>query len=106
MAAAMFYMFGPESHGGRGNFRVKIEEEVERSGRTYQEVAVEVGSQVVLNAFSPRHSQHCRIALIPIEGRGSPRARYAADVRLRVPASGGKETFNGGQRTGAHSWVA
>ncbi len=53
MAVAMFYMFGPESMGGRGNFRVKAEEESKRSGRTFKEVALEVGPRVlvVLHAF-------------------------------------------------------
>ncbi|PIL34100.1 hypothetical protein GSI_03811 [Ganoderma sinense ZZ0214-1] len=45
MATAMFHMFGPESVGGRGNFRVKAEEEAQRSGRSSKEVAFEIAFQ-------------------------------------------------------------
>ncbi|KAM5530922.1 hypothetical protein V8D89_015412 [Ganoderma adspersum] len=42
MAAAMFHMFGPESIGGRGNVRITAEEEAKRSGRSFNEVALEI----------------------------------------------------------------
>ena len=36
------HFFGPESVGGKGNFRILAEEEVERSGKTLSEVAYAV----------------------------------------------------------------
>ncbi|KAI0356302.1 UDP-Glycosyltransferase/glycogen phosphorylase [Trametes cingulata] len=41
-AMSMFYLFGPEKLGGRGNIRAKAEEEAERTGRSYTEVAIEM----------------------------------------------------------------
>ncbi|KAI0353321.1 UDP-Glycosyltransferase/glycogen phosphorylase [Trametes cingulata] len=38
--SALFYLFGPEKLGGRGNIRLKIEEEVKRTGKSPTEVAV------------------------------------------------------------------
>lgn len=38
----MFWFWGPEKLGGRGNIRVKAEIEAERTGRPYSEVAKEV----------------------------------------------------------------
>ena len=54
MAAAMFHMFGPESLGGRGNVRITAEEEAKRSGRSFNEVALEVSS---MPCSSNRHSR-------------------------------------------------
>ena len=39
---AMFYLFGPEHLGGKGNVRLLIDEEVSRTGRPLKEVAQEV----------------------------------------------------------------
>lgn len=54
MAAAMFHMFGPESLGGRGNVRITAEEEAKRSGRSFNEVALEV-SGVPVQADISKH---------------------------------------------------
>ena len=43
------HMFGPEKLGGKDNIRVKAEEESRRSGRPYEEVALEVSG----STFSP-----------------------------------------------------
>lgn len=43
---ALFYVFGPESLGGRGDINKKIIAEVERSGRPYNEVAEEVRTRL------------------------------------------------------------
>lgn len=42
----MFYSFGPENLGGRGNIAAKVEAEVKRTGRSFEEVVVEVGNLV------------------------------------------------------------
>ena len=42
MMLAILYLFGPEKYGGMGNIHVKVEEESRRTGRTYDEVAMEV----------------------------------------------------------------
>lgn len=39
---AMFYLFGPENLGGRGNIAAKVDAEVKRTGRPFAEVVVEV----------------------------------------------------------------
>lgn len=39
---AIFYLFGPEHLGGRGNICPLIEEEVQRTGRTFAQIAREV----------------------------------------------------------------
>ncbi|KAI0368559.1 UDP-Glycosyltransferase/glycogen phosphorylase [Pilatotrama ljubarskyi] len=39
---ALFYLFGPEKLGGRGNLRLKIEEESKRTGKPFPEVAAEL----------------------------------------------------------------
>ncbi|KAM5530920.1 hypothetical protein V8D89_015410 [Ganoderma adspersum] len=39
---AMFYLFGPEHLGGKGNVRLLIDEEVRRTGRPFKEVAREL----------------------------------------------------------------
>ena len=57
MAAAMFHMFGPESLGGRGNVRITAEEEAKRSGRSFNEVALEV-SGVPVQADISKHSHN------------------------------------------------
>ena len=38
----LFHLFGPETLGGKGNLRLKIEEMVRATGRTYAEAAIEV----------------------------------------------------------------
>ncbi|KAI0769592.1 UDP-Glycosyltransferase/glycogen phosphorylase [Trametes elegans] len=38
---ALFYLFGPEKLGGPGHVRIKIEEEAQRSGRSFKEVALD-----------------------------------------------------------------
>lgn len=38
---SLFYVFGPESLGGRGDLNTKVLAEVERTGRSYNEVAEE-----------------------------------------------------------------
>ena len=35
---AILYLFGPESLGGKGNIRLKIEQEVSRTGRSVSEI--------------------------------------------------------------------
>ena len=40
--AALYYLFGPEHLGGRGNMRLKIEEEAARSGKPLPEVTLQV----------------------------------------------------------------
>ena len=40
--AALYYLFGPEHLGGRGNMRLKIEEEAARSGKPLSEVTLQV----------------------------------------------------------------
>ncbi|PIL32319.1 hypothetical protein GSI_05565 [Ganoderma sinense ZZ0214-1] len=42
MAETTLYLFGPEDIGGRGNIRIRAEEEAKRSGRPYKEVALEI----------------------------------------------------------------
>ncbi|KAL1942712.1 hypothetical protein VTO73DRAFT_4952 [Trametes versicolor] len=44
---AMFYLFGPENLGGRGNIAAKVDAEVKRTGRPFAEVVVEM-------AFTPK----------------------------------------------------
>lgn len=39
---SLFYVFGPEKLGGRGDLNTKILAEVERTGHPYNEVAQEV----------------------------------------------------------------
>ena len=39
---AMFYLFGPESLGGKGNVRIKAEEIARHTGKPFEEVAREV----------------------------------------------------------------
>ncbi len=41
---AMFYLFGPESLGGKGNIRLKAEEIVRQTGRPFDDVVREVRS--------------------------------------------------------------
>ncbi|OJT10140.1 UDP-glycosyltransferase 73C1 [Trametes pubescens] len=38
---AMFYLFGPENLGGRGNVAATVEAEVKRTGRSFEEVVAE-----------------------------------------------------------------
>lgn len=42
----MFYLFGPEDLGGRGNIAAKVDAEVKRTGRPFAEVVVEVRTYV------------------------------------------------------------
>ena len=42
LAYAIFYLFGPESLGGKGNLRLKAEEKARASGKTYKEAVLEV----------------------------------------------------------------
>ncbi|KAI0633610.1 UDP-Glycosyltransferase/glycogen phosphorylase [Trametes polyzona] len=56
----MFWFWGPEKIGGRGNFRLKAEEEARRSGRPYIEVLKEIawggkGEVVRIPAFAPMY---------------------------------------------------
>ncbi|KAI0371038.1 UDP-Glycosyltransferase/glycogen phosphorylase [Pilatotrama ljubarskyi] len=56
----MFYSWAPEKLGGRGNIRLKVEEEARRSGRPYLEVAGEMswggkGDVVQIPAFAPMY---------------------------------------------------
>ncbi|TBU37221.1 UDP-Glycosyltransferase/glycogen phosphorylase [Dichomitus squalens] len=39
---SLFYLFGPENLGGRGNVRPIVEEEARRTGRSFKEVGLEV----------------------------------------------------------------
>ena len=48
MTYAGITIFGPEKLGGKGNLRVKIEEEVGRTGRPFGDVAVEVCASTVI----------------------------------------------------------
>ncbi|KAI0371040.1 UDP-Glycosyltransferase/glycogen phosphorylase [Pilatotrama ljubarskyi] len=41
-AMGIFYLFGPEQLGGRGNIRLKAEEEAKRTGRSFEEIAIEM----------------------------------------------------------------
>lgn len=43
---AMFYLFGPENLGGRGNIAATVEAEVKRTGRSFEEVVAEVRTLV------------------------------------------------------------
>ncbi|KAI0674843.1 UDP-Glycosyltransferase/glycogen phosphorylase [Trametes maxima] len=54
---AIFYLFGPEKLGGRGNIHVKAEQEVQKSGRPYTEVITEM-------AFVPK-GEVVRIPAMP-----------------------------------------
>ena len=40
-------MFGPEYMGGKGDMNKKIEEEVQRTGKSYKEVAFSVSSTLI-----------------------------------------------------------
>ncbi|TFK89457.1 glycosyltransferase family 1 protein [Polyporus arcularius HHB13444] len=51
---AMFYLFGPESLGGKGNIRLKAEEIVRQTGRSFDDVVREI-------AFSPPEGEVVRI---------------------------------------------
>ena len=44
MTYALLHLFGPESYGGKGNLRLKAEEQARLTGRSYEEIAVEVRS--------------------------------------------------------------
>ena len=48
MTYAGISIFGPEKLGGKGNLRVKIEEEVGRTGKPFGDVAVEVCPSTVI----------------------------------------------------------
>lgn len=41
---AVFYLFGPDKLGGRGDIITKVEAEVKRTGRPFEDVAMEVRS--------------------------------------------------------------
>ena len=41
---AMFYLFGPESLGGKGNIRIKAEEIARQTGKPFEQVAREVSN--------------------------------------------------------------
>lgn len=43
LLSPFFPLFGPESLGGKGNIRVKAEEEARRTGREPVDIALEVG---------------------------------------------------------------
>ncbi|KAI9066618.1 glycosyltransferase family 1 protein [Trametes sanguinea] len=47
MSAAAFVILGPEKYGGTGNVRIKAEEEVKKTGRSFAEVVSEI-------LFSPK----------------------------------------------------
>ncbi|KAI0745365.1 UDP-Glycosyltransferase/glycogen phosphorylase [Earliella scabrosa] len=40
--SALFHLFGPENLGGKGNIRIKAEEQARATGRSYEEVAMEM----------------------------------------------------------------
>lgn len=42
----MFHLFGPENLGGRGDIVAKVEAEVKRTGRRFEDVAAEVRTLV------------------------------------------------------------
>lgn len=44
--SAMFHLFGPENLGGRGDIVSKVEAEIKRTGRQFEEVAAEVRNLV------------------------------------------------------------
>ena len=47
MAYSLFYPFGPEKLGGRGNIRLLAEAEAHRTGRPYWEIVYEVCAPVI-----------------------------------------------------------
>ena len=42
MTYAGVHIFGPEKLGGKGNIRLKAEEEAQRTGRPYADIVLEV----------------------------------------------------------------
>ncbi|KAH9940519.1 UDP-Glycosyltransferase/glycogen phosphorylase [Epithele typhae] len=43
MQSPWFHFHGPRTRGGLGNVRAQVEDEVRRTGRTYEEIALEIG---------------------------------------------------------------
>ncbi|KAI0644664.1 UDP-Glycosyltransferase/glycogen phosphorylase [Trametes meyenii] len=56
----IFYLFGPENMGGRGNLHVKAEQEAQKTGRPYDDIVWELastpkGEVVQIPAFPPMY---------------------------------------------------
>ncbi|KAI0644656.1 UDP-Glycosyltransferase/glycogen phosphorylase [Trametes meyenii] len=56
----IFYLFGPENIGGRGNLHIKAEQEAQKTGRSYDDIVWELafspkGEVVQIPAFPPMY---------------------------------------------------
>ena len=76
---ATLYLFGPEHLGGKGNIRQKAEEHARQSGRSIEEVAMEVRHTSALLDPTVDGCFTC-IDQLPGEGRGRQPAGFAAYV--------------------------
>lgn len=59
MTYAGVHIFGPEKLGGKGNIRLKAEEEAQRTGRPYADIVLEVR---VLARFHIMPNSMCDLA--------------------------------------------